>query len=197
MFEQTFKNIDDILHNDAGCSSELDYVEQTSWILFLKYLDDLERDRKTSASNKLYSQMAEIKTKPTTASVHDFIIGVQDAQKRKDSFLLVEMMKEATGEEPKMWGASLIGFGNVRIKSPATGREVDWLRIGFSPRKANLSLYLCGDIKQHVAKLEKLGKHKTGVGCLYINKLEDVDIKVLKELIDSSLDRDFFGNPRL
>ena len=140
--------------------------------------------------------MAEIKTKPTSASVEEFINGVQDEQKRKDSFVLLEMMKKAVGEEPKMWGPSLIGFGNVRIKSPATGREVDWLQIGFSPRKANLSLYLCGDIKQHSATLEKLGKHKTGVGCLYINKLADIDISVLKELIDASLKRDFFGKPR-
>jgi hypothetical protein len=138
--------------------------------------------------------MAEIKTKPTSGSVEDFINTVQDEKKRKDSFVLLKMMKQATGEEPKMWGSSLIGFGNVRLKSPATGREVDWLRIGFSPRKANLSLYLCGDIRQHDAALKKLGKHKTGVGCLYINKLEDVDLQVLKELIQASLDRGFFGN---
>jgi hypothetical protein len=135
--------------------------------------------------------MAEIKTKPTAASVQDFINGVKDEQKRKDSFVLLEMMKKAVGEEPKMWGPSLIGFGHVRLKSPATGREVDWIRIGFSPRKANLSLYLCGDIKQHAAALEKLGKHKTGVGCLYINKLADIDVNVLKEMIDASLQRDF------
>ncbi len=138
--------------------------------------------------------MAEIKTKPTSGSVEDFINKVPDEKKRKDSFVLLEMMKQATGEEPKMWGSSLIGFGNVRLKSPATGREVDWLRIGFSPRKANLSLYLCGDIRQHDAALKKLGKHKTGVGCLYINKLEDIDLQVLKELIQASLDRGFFGN---
>ena len=138
--------------------------------------------------------MAEIKTKPTSGRGEDFINTVQDEKKRKDSFVLLKMMKQATGEEPKMWGSSLIGFGNVRLKSPATGREVDWLRIGFSPRKANLSLYLCGDIRQHDAALKKLGKHKTGVGCLYINKLEDVDLQVLKELIQASLDRGFFGN---
>lgn len=133
------------------------------------------------------SKLVEIKTKQTTASVEDFINSVPDEQKRKDSFVLVEMMKKATGEEPKMWGASLIGFGNKRYKSPATGREVDWLLIGFSPRKANLSLYLTMDIKAHAATLSKLGKHQTGVGCLYINKLADVDMKVLKGLIDTSL----------
>ena len=132
-------------------------------------------------------KLAEIKTKPTTASVEDFINGVNDEQKRKDSFVLLEMMKEASGEEPKMWGGSIIGFGGKRYKSPKTGREVDWLRIGFSPRKANLSLYLSVGIKEHAAALEKLGKHKTGVGCLYINKLEDVDLKVLKRMIEASL----------
>jgi hypothetical protein len=135
------------------------------------------------------SKVAEIKTKETKASVTDFINGVADDQKRKDSFELLEMMQKATGDEPKMWGSSLIGFGNVRYKSPATGREVDWLRIGFSPRKANLSLYLTMDIKKYETTLAKLGKHKTGVGCLYINKLADIDIKVLQELIDLSLNR--------
>ena len=131
--------------------------------------------------------MAEIKTKPTSASVEDFINTVKDEQKRKDSFVILEMMKKATGEEPKLWGSSIIGFGNIRYKSPTTGREVDWLRIGFSPRKANLSLYISGGVKEHAAALKKLGKHKTGVGCLYINKLEDIDLKVLKGMIDASL----------
>lgn len=132
-------------------------------------------------------KLAEIKTKATAASVEDFINDVPDEQKRKDSFVILEMMKKATGEEPKMWGASLIGFGDKRYKSPATGREVDWFLIGFSPRKANLSLYLTMDIKKQAATLEKLGKHKTGVGCLYINKLADIDMKVLKEMIDTAL----------
>ena len=135
------------------------------------------------------SKLAEIKTKQTTASVEDFINNVSDAQKRKDSLVLLEMMKKASGEEPKMWGSSLIGFGNKRYKSPATGREVDWLLIGFAPRKANLSLYLMMDIKKQAATLKKLGKHKTGVGWLYINNLEDVDLKVLKGLIDASLNQ--------
>ena len=135
------------------------------------------------------SKLVEIKTKPTAASVEDFINAIKDEQKRKDSFVILEMMKKATGEEPKMWGSSIIGFGNKRYKSPATGREVDWLLIGFSPRKANLSLYISVGIKEHAAALEKLGKHKTGVGCLYINKLEDIDIKVLKQMIVISLKR--------
>ena len=133
------------------------------------------------------SKLVEIKTKQTSASVEDFIHSVKDEQKRNDSFAVLEMMKKATGEDPKMWGSSLIGFGNKRYKSPATGREVDWFLIGFSPRKANLSLYLSMDIKQHANALKKLGKHKTGVGCLYINKLEDIDGSVLKGLIEASL----------
>ena len=138
--------------------------------------------------------MSEIKTKATSASVVDFINGIQDEHQRKDSFVLLEMMKDAIGEEPKMWDASLIGFGQVRLKSPKTGREVDWLRIGFSPRKANLSLYISGDINhQHAEALKKLGKHKTGLGCLYINKLEDIDMNILKGMIETSLTMDFFA----
>jgi hypothetical protein len=88
-----------------------------------------------------------------------------------------------------MWGASIVGFGNLRYKSPATGREVDWFKIGFSPRKANLSIYLCGDIKSHASALQKLGKHKTSVGCLYINKLDDIDMQVLEEIITTTLNK--------
>ena len=133
------------------------------------------------------SKLAEIKTKQNAESVEDFIKTVEDEQKRNDSFAILEMMKKATGEEPKMWGSSIIGFGNHRYKSPASGREVDWLIIGFSPRKANLSLYLGMNINQHADALKKLGKHKTGVGCLYINKLEEIDVNVLKEMIVASL----------
>ena len=133
--------------------------------------------------------MAEVKTKPTSASVEDFINDVKDEQKRKDSFVLLEMMKKATGQEPILWSSSVIGFGIKRYKSSTTGREVDWLRIGFSPRKANLSLYISVGIKEHEAALKKLGKHKTGVGCLYINKLAEIDLKVLKEMIDASLNQ--------
>lgn len=128
-------------------------------------------------------KLAEIKTKETEANVEDFINSVKEEGKRTDSFTLVKLMQKATKEKPKMWGSSMIGFGNKRYKSPATGREVDWFKIGFSPRKANISLHLVLDIKQHADKLNKLGKHKAGVGCLYINKLQDVDLKVLEDLI--------------
>jgi hypothetical protein len=119
---------------------------------------------------------------------------VEDEQKRKDSLVLLEMMKKVSGEKPKMWGSGIIGFGDQKVKSPATGRETNWLRIGFAPRKANFSLYLTGDIKKnYAAALKKLGKHKTGVGCLYINTLDDVDLKVLKGMIETAFKIGFFG----
>ena len=128
-------------------------------------------------------KLVEIKTKPTASSVEEFISNVASEQKRKDSLAILVLMENAAGEKPKMWGASIIGFGDVRFKSPATGREVDWFRIGFSPRKANLTLYFNGDIQRHAEALKKLGKHKTGVGCLYVNKLADLDMKVLEQMI--------------
>lgn len=129
---------------------------------------------------------AVVKTTQNEASVDDFINAVTDEQKRKDSQVVLKMMKQASKQEPKMWGGSLIGFGKITVKSPASGREVDWFLLGFSPRKANLSLYLRLD-KANTALLKKLGKHKTGVGCLYINKLSDVDLTVLKEMISNTL----------
>jgi hypothetical protein len=128
-------------------------------------------------------KLAEIKTKETNASAKEFISSIPDEQKRKDSLTVLQLMQEATQEKPKMWGASIVGFGNIRVKSPKTGREVEWFKMGFSPRKANVTLYLGTDIKRHAAALQKLGRHKAGVGCLYINKLDDVDMKVLEEII--------------
>ena len=128
-------------------------------------------------------KVAEIKTKPTAISVDSFIKSIPDEQQRKDSEVILKMMEKATKEKPKMWGSSMIGFGDVRYKSPRTGREVDWFKMGFSPRKANLSLHLVIDMKKYADELKKLGKHKTGVGCLYINKLSDVDSKVLEKMI--------------
>ena len=130
-------------------------------------------------------KLAEIKTKQTASSVTGFIDSIPDEQKRKDSEVIVKLMEKAMKVKPKMWGSSMIGFGNVRYKSPATGREVDWFKIGFSPRKANLSLHLI-DLRRRVDTLKKLGKHKTGPGCLYINKLEDVDTKVLEKMITAA-----------
>ena len=131
-------------------------------------------------------KLIEIKTKQTDSSVSDFIQKISDEQKRKDSLVILKMMEKATKEKPKMWGSSMIGFGNFRYKSPNTGREVDWFKIGFSPRKANLSLHLGLDVQKHADALKKLGKHKTGVGCLYINKLDDVDVEVLDKMITAA-----------
>ncbi len=132
-------------------------------------------------------KLVEIKTKPTSANVEEFINNLSDEQKRKDCFLLLEILKNATGEDPVLWSNSIIGFGNKRFTSSATGRQVDWLLIGFSPRKANLSLYVSMNIIDHTDALSRLGKHKTGVGCLYINTLNDINIAVLKEIIVESL----------
>ena len=127
-------------------------------------------------------KVAKIKTTQNSASVSDFIDNIPEGQKRKDSQAILDLMEKATGEKPKMWGGSTIGFGKLRYKSPASGREVDWFRIGFSPRKANFSLNLI-DLSRHADALKQLGKHKTGMGCLYFNKLADVDIKILEKII--------------
>lgn len=126
--------------------------------------------------------MAELKTKQTTASVAAFIKSQPDEQTRKDCRELVAVMKVAAGKPPKMWGTSLIGFGNCRLKY-ASGRELDWFYIGFSPRKQNLSLYLTCDLSKFKPLLRKLGKHKHGKGCLYIKTLDDIDRAVLKKLV--------------
>jgi hypothetical protein len=131
-------------------------------------------------------KLAEIKTKQTSADVNSFINSLPDEQKRKDSHVLIALMEKVTNEKPRMWGISMIGFGNLRYKSPASGREVDWFIIGFAPRKNNFSLHLVLDIQQHAEELKKLGKHKSGMGCLYINKLDEVDLKVLERLINTA-----------
>ena len=129
---------------------------------------------------------AELKTKVNDASVTKFLKSVDDEQKQKDCFEIVQMMKQATKAEPKMWGSSIIGFGSRRYKY-ASGREGDWMQIGFSPRKQNITLYLMLGSGRHTDLLKKLGKHSTGKGCLYIKRLSDVDIRVLKEMIKESV----------
>jgi len=126
--------------------------------------------------------MAELKTKKTALSVEAFIKKIPDAQKQKDAFTIVDMMEKATKAKAKIWGTAIIGFGDRHLKYES-GRELDWFVMGMSPRKQNLTLYIFGAVENQQDLLKKLGKHKTGKGCLYINKLEDVDIKVLKEII--------------
>jgi len=134
------------------------------------------------------AKTTELKTKVNDASVTDFLNSVADEQKRKDSFEILKIMKQVSKEEPKMWGPSIVGFGSYHYKG-ASGREGDWLLTGFSPRKQNLTLYLMGGLNTHTDLLKKLGKHKTSVGCLYIKRLSDVDVNVLKKLIAESLKR--------
>ena len=128
--------------------------------------------------------MAELKTRVTNASVDKFLQGVTDQKKREDCYQILKIMKKATKAEPKMWGTAIIGFGDYHYKYES-GRENDWFITGFSPRKQNLTFYMMGGFDSEV--LKKLGKYKTGKGCLYINKLEDVDVKVLNELITQSV----------
>ncbi len=135
------------------------------------------------------SKLAEIKTKPTTVSVTEFINAIPEEHKRQDAFALLDMMQKISDEAPILWGSAIIGFGNKRYKSPTSGREVDWFLIGFAPRKANFSLYLTTIISGHDASLEKLGKYKTGGGCLYINKLADVSVEILEGLIEKAFHR--------
>jgi hypothetical protein len=130
--------------------------------------------------------MAEIKTKQTNASVVDFINAVPDKSKRGDAMILLDLFKEITREPEKMWGTSMIGFGKYHYKSERSSQEGDWLLTGFSPRKTALTLYVLSEAESYKDLLSKLGKHKTGVGCVYINKLADVDMKILKQLIEES-----------
>ncbi|MGB4758729.1 MAG: DUF1801 domain-containing protein [Candidatus Saccharimonadales bacterium] len=130
--------------------------------------------------------MGELKTTVNDANVEDFINSVDGATKRQDSFALLEMFTRITGEKPKMWGASIIGFGQYHYKSERSSQEGDWMLTGFSPRKANLTLYIMPGFDKYQDLLKDLGKHKTSVGCLYISKLADVDVKVLEKLVQQS-----------
>ena len=131
-------------------------------------------------------KLAKVKTTENTSSVEKFINDVKDEQKRKDSFHLLKLMQKVSKQEPKMWGTSIIGFGKLTYKSPNSGREVEWFKIGFSPRKANLIVYLI-NLQVHADLLKKLGKHKTGGGCLYINKLFDVNLRILEEMFNTTV----------
>ncbi len=130
---------------------------------------------------------SENKTKIIEASVEDFLNTVADSQRRADCFAVAKMMEKATKSKAKMWGASIVGFGEYHYVYES-GREGDWMMVGFSPRKQNLTLYLMGVVAFDDAKLKTLGKFKQGKGCIYINTLEDIDQKVLKELINDSIE---------
>ena len=131
---------------------------------------------------------AKLKTEKTKIKVDDFLGGIQDEQRRKDCCIISEMMQKATGTEPRMWGSSIIGFGDVTLKYES-GRELDWFKMGFSPRKQNLTLYGLGISGDQKDLLKKLGKHTTGKGCIYINKLDDVNTSVLQKMMSKAAGR--------
>lgn len=134
--------------------------------------------------------MAELKTKPTNQSAREFLNTIEPKQKQEDSLILLEMFQKVTGEKPVMWGSSILGFGKYHYKSEKSAQEGDWMLVGFSPRKQNLTLYIMHGNDKSQELLAKRGKHKSSGGsmggCLYINKLSDVDKTVLSKLIEKS-----------
>lgn len=132
--------------------------------------------------------MAENKTKPTQANVQQFLDTVKPETKRKDAYTILELMQNLSGEKPEMWGESIIGFGR-QTSTYKSGRVVDWFKIGFSPRKQSLTLYLMGYIDQENPLFQDLGKYKVGKGCLYINKLSNINTETLKNIIISSMEK--------
>ena len=130
--------------------------------------------------------MAELKTKPTKASVKEFFNQIPDKERRDDCIAVAKMMEEITGEKPKMWGPSIVGFGTYHYKY-ASGREGDWPISAFSPRKKDLTLYIMMGFEKQPELMKQLGKHSTGKSCLYIKRLSDVHIPTLKKLIKSSV----------
>jgi hypothetical protein len=130
--------------------------------------------------------MAELKTKPTQASVKEFLNQISDKERREDCFAIAKMMEEVTGDKPKMWGPSIVGFGTYHYKY-ASGREGDWPVTGFSPRKKDLTLYIMMGFEKHPELMEQLGKHSVGKSCLYIKRLSDVHLPTLKKLIKASV----------
>jgi len=130
--------------------------------------------------------MAGLKTKPNKKNVETFIGKIADPVKRQDSKVVLDIMKKVTGEQPLMWGSSIIGFGKYHYKY-ASGREGDWMLTGFSPRKQNLTIYIMPGFDRYKALLVKLGKYKTSVSCLYIRRLSEIDLSILEKLIKKSL----------
>jgi hypothetical protein len=130
--------------------------------------------------------MAELKTKPTEARVSDFLEAIDDDERREDCRTVAKIMEKATGAKPKMWGPSIVGFGDHHYKYES-GRELDWFLTGFSPRKKELTLYIMPGFDRYDDLMSKLGKYKTGKSCLYIKRLADVDLAVLRTLVEASV----------
>lgn len=131
--------------------------------------------------------MAKLKTRPTDGDVSAFLDSIGDVGRRQECHALVALMREVTGEEPRMWGDSIVGFGSYHFRY-ASGREGDWFLTGFSPRKRSLTLYVMAGFDRYEELMERLGKHKTGKSCLYVNRLDDVDRDVLTELVGRSVE---------
>jgi len=131
--------------------------------------------------------MRENKTKPTDASVDRFVGSIEEDERRQDCLTVLALMRDVTGDEPRMWGPSIIGFGDLRYRG-ASG-ETAWFKAGFSPRKRELVLYLMGGFERFDQLTGRLGRHKTGKSCLYIRRLRDVDMAVLRELVEASTAR--------
>ena len=130
--------------------------------------------------------MAELKTKVNDANVEKFLNKSAEGKKREDSFKILELMKKVTKEDPKMWGPSIVGFGSYHYKYES-GREGDFFLTGFSPRKQNITVYITSGFKRYDELMKKLGRYKSRKSCLYINRLEDIDVNILKELISESV----------
>lgn len=130
--------------------------------------------------------MAELKTQKTDASVDAFLESIADEGRRADARAVAALMGEVAGASPAMWGAAIVGFGHRRLRYD-NGREIDWMVVGFSPRKANLALYLPGSLEPRQPLLDRLGKYETGKGCLYVKRLADVDLAVLREIVATAV----------
>ncbi len=130
--------------------------------------------------------MAEVKTKPSDESVERFLNAVTDEKRRGDCFTLVRLMNDVTGEEPAMWGPSIVGFGTYHYRYES-GREGDTFLVGFSPRKQNLTLYIMAGFEQYAEILKALGRYTTGKSCLYITSTDDIDLSVLRTLVEQSV----------
>lgn len=130
--------------------------------------------------------MAELQTQPNDSDVNAFLAAVPNPQRREDAIAACALMAEVTGDNPTMWGTSIVGFGTTNLRY-ASGRELDWMVVGLSPRKQNLTLYLMDGFDSHADLLARLGKHSTAKSCLYIKRLHDVDLAVLRLVIEASV----------
>jgi len=130
--------------------------------------------------------MTSLKTQPYDRNIPEFLSKVENPQKREDCFTLLELMKEETGEEPQYWHSNMVGFGQYHYKYDS-GNEGDWFLTGFSPRKQNLTIYIMSGFERYEELMEKLGKYKTGKSCLYVKRLSDIDLDVLRALVQQSV----------